>query len=168
MDWSWQRSLRRGALPLILPLVAGACVVVSEGPELPMCATTVTREPTGDLAADLVGAWKGTTDEKQWHHPIAYMASDGSGRRVWMFREDGTGHVWWRTSTEATNYGSEEEFVWEVADGQLVVNELPPATMDIQDAEHLIVHPVEEGVDPSRGVRLIRCDLDVPEEVGGF
>ena len=137
-----------------------SCLVVSEGPELPTGATTIAREPTGHLASDLVGAWIGTTDEAQWHHPIAYMVSDGSGRRIWMFRVDGTGHVWWRVSAEHGRFGNEEEFVWEVVDGELVVNEIPPATMDIQDAEHLIVHPVEEDVEPSRGVRLIRCDLD--------
>jgi hypothetical protein len=163
---------RSAALILLLPLLVGACVVVSEGPELPTCATTVTQEPTGDLAVDLVGAWKGRVAGVPGQHPIAYMAStsagDEGGRRVWIFREDGTGHVWWRNSTEDRDFGNEEEFVWEVVDGHLVVNDFPPATMDIQDAEHLIVHPVEEGLDPSRGVRLIRCDPDIPEGVRGF
>lgn len=125
-----RNRLPRDAAPiLVLALLVGACVVASEGPELPTCATTVTQEPTGDLAVDLVGAWMGSTDESQSHHPIAYMASTsagGGGRRIWMFREDGTGHGWWSVSTEDRRFGNEEEFVWEVDDGQLVVNDLPP------------------------------------------
>ncbi len=42
--------------------------------ELPICSSSVAHEMTGDLATDLVGAWKGTTGEDGWHHPIAYMA----------------------------------------------------------------------------------------------
>jgi hypothetical protein len=63
---------RAAALLLVMPLLAVTC----GGSEykLPVCSTTVTQEPTGDLASDLVGAWSGTTDEAVWHHPIAYMA----------------------------------------------------------------------------------------------
>lgn len=153
-----------------IPLLAVACW--AEVAELPLCATTVTREPTGDLAVDLVGAWSGTTDESGWHHPIAYMAGEGeegdphrdkyTGGRVWMFREDGTGHVWWVLNDPGIAYENDEEFVWEVVGGELVVNDLPPATMEALGDEAYVLHPVDESVDAGMGVVMHYCDLEVP------
>lgn len=171
MEPSWKRSLRRVALLLVLPLLAMTC----GGPraELPLCATTVSQEPTGDLAADLIGAWGGRTGSGDWHHPMAHMAAlpdaGFTGDRIWMFRGDGSGHVWWvQSGGETRDYENDEEFTWEVVDGELVINNLPPATMEIRDDEYLLVHPVEPSVDLSDAVLIRRCDLDVPDGVRGF
>lgn len=162
---------RAAALLLVMPLLAVTC----GGSEykLPVCSTTVTQEPTGDLASDLVGAWSGTTDEAVWHHPIAYMAGTSevggdAGRRIWMFREDGTGHVWWRVSTEHGTFGNDEDLVWEVLDGTLVVNDFPPATVEVYSDDNFLLHPIDETVEPEEGVVTRRCDLAVPEGVRGL
>lgn len=161
---------------MTIPLLAVACW--AEVAELPSCATTSSREPTGDLAVDLVGAWKGTTGEGGWHHPIAYMAGQGeegdppqdkwTGGRIWMFRTDGSGHVWWVNNDPGIAYENDEEFVWDVVDGQLVVNDLPPATVEIRSPTRALIHPFDESVDPLSGVGLSRCDLSVPEGMEGL
>lgn len=171
MKSSSKRSLRRASLLLMLPLLAMTC----GGPraQLPLCTTTVSQEPTGDLASDLVGAWQGTTDEEQWHHPIAYMVAlpeaGFPGGRIWMFRDDGSGHLWWvQGGGETRDYENDEEFVWEVVENQLVVNDLPPATVEVRSPTRAIIHPLDPSVDPLRGTGISRCDLEVPDGVRGF
>jgi hypothetical protein len=80
-----------------------------------------------------------------------------------MFREDGTGHVWWHVSGEDGRFGNEEEFVWEVVDRKLVVNDLPPAVVDVYSDDNFLLHPIDETVEPERGVLAGRCDLEIPE-----
>lgn len=170
MDRLPNRMTRAAALLLVLPFV----VVTCGGPEykLPVCSTTVTQEPTNDLASDLVGAWSGTTDEASWHHPIAQMATlsefGGAGGRIWMFRESGTGHVWWRVSTEPGTFGNDEEFVWEVVEGELVVNDFPPAIVDVYSDDNFLLHPIDVTVESEEGLVTRRCELDVPDDVRGL
>lgn len=164
------RTIRVVALILALPLL-----VTCGGPRAPLvlCTSTVTQEPTGDIAVDLTGSWQGVTDERAWHHPIAYMAAlpeaGDTGARTWMFRDDGTGHVWWaHDGGETRDYWNDEEFVWNVVDGRLVVNDLPPATIEVYSDANFLLHPIDETVDPEEGLLANRCDLDVPEDVRGF
>jgi hypothetical protein len=175
MEQSWQHWWRLRSLLVVLALLAAACV---ENAELPLCASAVIREPTGDLAVDLVGAWSGTTGEGGWHHPIAYLAGRGeegdpprdewTGGRIWMFRDDGTGHVWWVNNDPRIANENDVEFVWEVVDGELAVNDLPPATVEVRSPTRALIHPIDESVDPLSGVGVSRCDLSVPEGVEGL
>ena len=169
---SFRSPAKRRAIALIpIALLAVSC----SGPEyaLPPCSTTITQSMTGDIASDLVGAWSGDTDEASWHHPIAYMAAlpdEGDrGGRIWMFRSDGTGHVWWVLNASGSgSYENDEEFEWRLDNGRLLVNSFPPATLDELDQEALLLHPVDPSVDPSQGVVMHRCSLEVPESVRGF
>lgn len=146
--------------------------------ETPICATTATPQMTGDLQGDIVGAWNATTGEENWHHPLAYIAGKGEegdplvsnwpGGRTWMFRSDGTGHVWWAYSVPGNAYSNDEEFVWDVAEDRLIVNDLPPAELLVLGEDALILTPIDESEDPNDGVVLRACDLDVPKDVRGF
>lgn len=147
--------------------------------ELPICSSSVAHEMTGDLATDLVGAWRRPTREGGWHHPIAYMAGQGeendpkqsnwTGGRIWMFRPDGSGHVWWvYNEVGCGSYENDEEFVWEVVEEKLIVNDLPPAELEPWGEETFRLIPSEDTVDPSRGLSMRACDLDLPDEVKGF
>ena len=164
------RTWRLVALFLVLPILVSACEAANA--EIPICATTVTQEPTGDLTVDLIGSWTGTTDEERWHHPVAYLGAGedqpDTGGRIWMFRPDGTGHVWYGSSFPGEAYENDTEFTWEVVEGRLVVDDLPPATVEIRASVDAILHPLDESVDPLRGVSMIRCDLEVPEGVRGL
>ncbi len=162
-------SYRLG-LFIAFSLVLSACF----GPRAPnlICSTDADRPPTGDLAVDMVGSWRGVTSDANIdrHHPIARFApgeGGGAGSRTWMFRSDGTGHLWWVWGDESGDIWSDGEFVWEVVDGMLVVDELPPATIDIRDHKHLVL-PVEDGIDPDRGVSVRRCNLEVPDGIRGL
>ena len=169
MESWWRGKIRSVALLLALPMLVTCRGTVYE---LPLCSSTVTQEPTSVLATDLIGAWNGTTDEASWHHPIAYMAAlpdEGDrGGRIWMFRDDGSGHVWWVLNAgETGSYENDEEFVWEVVDERLVVNDFPPATVEVYSDDNFLMHPIDETVDPEEGLVARRCDLDVPEGVRG-
>lgn len=86
-----------------------------------------------------------------------------------MFRGDGSGHVWWvQHGGETRDYENDEEFVWEVVDDQLVVNDLPPATVDVYSDDNFLLYPLEESADSDDGVLARRCDLEVPDGVMGF
>lgn len=108
----------------------------------------------------------GITRSPTWQVPRKSGATQG--RRIWMFREDGTGHVWWRVSTEHGTFGNDEDLVWEVLDGTLVVNDFPPATVEVYSDDNFLLHPIDETVEPEEGVVTRRCDLAVPEGVRGL
>lgn len=162
----------------LLFLIMGGGMNFGDDLEMPICATTVTPEMGGDLQDDIVGAWNARTGEEHWHHPLAYIAGQGDegdpqdsiwpGSRTWMFRSDGTGHVWWAYSVPGNAYANDEEFVWDVSKKRLIVNDLPPAELVVLDEDALILAPLDESVDPDEGVILRACDLDVPEDVRGF
>ena len=164
------RTWRLVALFLVLPILVSACEAANA--EIPICATTVTQEPTGDLTVDLIGSWKGTTDEERWHHPVAYLGAGedqpDTGRRIWMFRSDGSGHVWYASSFPGEAFENDTEFTWVVVEGRLVVDDLPAATIEMRTTIHALLHPLDQSVDPLLGISMIRCDLVVPEDVRGL
>jgi len=49
-----------------------------------------------------------------------------------------------------------------------VVNDFPPATIEIRSETDAIIHPFNESVDPLRGLSMLRCDLEVPDGVRGL
>ncbi|HEX6300462.1 MAG TPA: hypothetical protein VF148_08360 [Acidimicrobiia bacterium] len=184
VTYSVRLRARRSAMAHLLPLAVVIAPVLAPlvdwdtAAAMPICSTTVTPEMTGDLETDLVGAWQSTTGEEDWHHPLAYIAGQGEegdpqgsiwpGRRTWMFRPDGTGHVWWEYGAPGQAYANSEEFVWGVADGRLIVNDLPPAELNALFEGALLLAPVDDTIDPHRGVVLHACDLDLPQDVRGY
>jgi hypothetical protein len=50
---------------------------------------------TGDLAEDLLGGWADGGLGRDVVHPALDLTPMGDGLRVWLFREDGTGIVWY-------------------------------------------------------------------------
>ena len=85
-----------------------------------------------------------------------------------MFRSDGSGHVWYASSFPGEAFENDTEFTWVVVEGRLVVDDLPPATVDIRSMASAILHPLDQSVDPLLGISMIRCDLVVPEDVRGL
>jgi hypothetical protein len=125
-------------------------------------------EPTGDVATDILGAWSDLGSEDEWDHPLASFDDTKNLHKVWMFRDDGTGHMWWVLNDAG---GSSEEgdieFQWQVAEGQLVVDDLPPADVSFPLPSVVLIHPIDESRDPVQGVAWNRCELTVPEGVRG-
>lgn len=168
--WSRRASVaRRGYLSGLIFLSAfltGACLYIdSETPDYRQNAAItdnceqVEREPTGDLAEDIVGGWHQSSGGGA--HPLGN--SLGSGRRVYLFRDDGAGHLWWAIKTESSNDGGNQPFRWTVEDGNLIVNDLPPAVVEVVSAGALL-RTLDDPDATSDVVVWSRCDPDVIED----
>lgn len=160
---SWKRV---SLLALVLGVVLSAC---SDPAFLPECPTTVEIEPTGDVSIDIVGAWFASGPFDEWDHPLATFDDTGGLDKVWMFRTDGTGHMWWVLNDAGG--GSEEgdrEFEWQVVDGQLGVDDLPPAELSFTSPSRVLIHPIDASRDAAQGIGWTRCELEVPEGIRGF
>lgn len=160
---------RRGLTISLLVLVGVLVSSCVEPVFLPDCPTTVEKEPSGDLASDMLGAWYGSVSPVgSHHHPLTAFAADGVGvDQYWMFRDDGTGHVWWAYSGKGGADDDDFEFDWQVVDGRLVVEDLAPAEVTMS-ASSLVIHAIDTEVNPNAGWVWSRCDLDVPEGIRGF
>ena len=152
---------------LALPLMALSCQ--GPAPFLPECGGNVEQEPTGDLATDIVGAWSGSPSASPEHHPIAHLGQTFGGiegHRVWMFRSDGSGHVWYGTEFAGGAVDNDVSFLWRIdEEGLLVVDDLPPGDFDIGTPVSAALFGAGE---PRRTLSLIRCDLVVPDGIRGL
>lgn len=121
----------KGLWPLTL---AVALFVVGCDPDTPefrhyeeivqTCARDVEQEPTGGIRHDLVGTWRlyaGGSD-----HPLDL----GIGQRLYLLQEDGTGHYWYAYKGPGHMGGGEAPLTWRIEDGNLVVNDRPPVSVE--------------------------------------
>jgi hypothetical protein len=94
-----------------------------------------------------------------------FLDSAGTDQ-LWFFRSDGTGHMWWASTAEGIGVEDDGEFVWTVADDQLVVEDFPPASLFIRRG-FLFIHTLDDP-EGRTGMGLHSCDLvEVPEGVRG-
>ena len=147
-------------------LMTGACYLGEESPTYRQSAAItdncerVERELTGDLAEDILGGWYQSSGGGA--HPLSH--SLGSGRRVYLFREDGTGHLWWALTLENSDDGGDQPFRWTVEDGNLIVNDLPPAVVEVISAGALL-RTLDDPDATSDVVIWSRCDPEVPDDL---
>jgi len=174
-----RRSATAHILPIAIMIAPLMAPLLGYGEDaMPICSSFVTHEMTGDLETDLVGAWRSRTEGGEEQHPIAHLAGQGEegdppqstwpGRRIWMFRPDGTGHVWWANEGPGFAYANDEEFVWAVTEEKLIVNGLPPAELDVLDEEAFILASIDDTTDRDEGVAMRACELEIPEDVRGY
>lgn len=146
--------------------LTGACYLGDETPDYRQNAAItdnceqVEREPTGDLAEDILGGWYQSSGGGA--HPLSH--SLGSGRRVYPFREDGTGHLWWALTTENSDDGGDQPFRWTVEDGNLIVNDLPPAVVRMREGD-VSIRTIEDPDSSTNNVIWSRCDPEVPDDL---
>lgn len=119
------------------------------------------REPNGDVAQAILGGWYQSSAVGA--HPLS--DSLGSGRRVYLFRDDGTSHLWWSVKTKRSNDGGNQPLRWTVENGNLIVNDLPPAVVEIGSGAALI-RTVDDPDATSNVLSWLRCDPKVPELAG--
>src|SRR5690606_31323888 len=127
-------------LILLAILTSASFYVDSETPEKRQNAAVtsncepVDREPNGYIAQAINGDWYQSSAVGA--HPLS--DSLGSGRRVYLFRDDGTSHLWWSVKTKRSNDGGNQPLRWTVENGNLIVNDLPPAVVEIGSGAALI------------------------------
>lgn len=158
--------MRRTGLWLIagiLTLLLGACTDTPEfrryHPMVSICGTSVERPPSGNLAQDMVGDWRtlGSGD-----HPLTGLGV-GLGDRVYRFRADGTGHYWYAYESPGDQGGGEGTFTWSVEDGHLVVNDLPPAVVEVTPGA-VYIRTMEDPDTNTGSLIWSRCEGGVPSD----
>ena len=153
--------IRRRVLSMsVLVLVLAACTLDFSPPFLPACGDhDDDRELTGDLAEDLAGGWFDDGGSRDDAHPMLDLPPLGEGQRVWLFREDGTGTVWYEASAPEGDIEEEASFTWTTEDGRLVVDDFPPAELEwVSDGRFRVLPPDDiEGGGPQV---LSRCEIE--------
>jgi hypothetical protein len=149
---------------VLLAALSWGCLYGPQGPgiDLPTCAT-VERESTGDLEADILGGWSQLPGAVSGDHPVGRFGTTDSVFRVWLFEVDGTGHLWYGANEEDGPHQGEVSFTWQIENGKLIVDDLPPATVDIRSATHLLIEPID-GRPLTQGVGWNRCNPEVPDQ----
>ncbi|HUP14691.1 MAG TPA: hypothetical protein VM848_01340 [Acidimicrobiia bacterium] len=71
--------------------------------------------------------------------------------------------MWYGAREEHGNVEGEEAFTWKVEDGKLIVDDLPPATVQVRSASHLLIEPID-GRPATQGLSWTRCIPEVPDE----
>ena len=145
----------------ILNLVVSGCLYGSDPLNLPTCPTAE-REPTGDLVADILGGWSQMSGTEPGDHPLSKFGTTEDVHRVWLFNEDGTGHMWYGAQREDGNIDGDTGFSWRVEDGKLIVDDLRSATVQIRSASRSLIEPVD-GRPATQGLGWTRCNPEVPE-----
>ena len=154
-------TIRRRVLPvLVLVLVLAACTLDFSPPFLPACGDRdPDRELTGDLAADLVGSWFDGGLGRDQAHPALDLPPLGDGRRVWLFREDGTGTVWFELGMPEGDIEETASFMWSTEDGRLLIDNFPLAGIEWGSAVRFAVPPPDD-IEGGRVGIFNRCEIE--------
>jgi hypothetical protein len=149
----------------VLLLALGLAACGSNPAFLPECPIGPDRAITGDLATDVVGSWRGTSQHYLDDHPMTRFLDSAGADQLWMFRADGTGHMWWASTAEGQGIEDDGELEWSTEDDQLVVEDFPPASVTV-DTSTLFIHTTDDPAG-NTGLLLHRCELEVPNGVRG-